>query len=274
MTTGLSARTALLRWGLFAIGVGIVLGSTAPIAFDALGRLMAVAPDKLAWVTSRLLAFLAYAAVAGAVIWGLLLSTRILDVLAHRAVSLTLHKYLAAIGLGLGGVHGALLGLDHWIGLSLVDLVVPFASPYRPVWVGIGQVTLYVLGVVYASFYVRRWIGQRAWRILHYLTFLTYVGATAHGVLAGSDSGSMWAWWTYVGTAAVVTFLLAYRIMDSIFTRLERRAPKAVAVRGEMGMQRPALVAHDPDDRDGGIETLPVADLAGSGRRAAAGSSG
>ena len=46
------------------------------------------------------------------------------------------------------------------------------------------------MAIVVGSFYVRRQIGQRAWRTLHYVTFLAFLGATAHGVMAGTDSGT------------------------------------------------------------------------------------
>ncbi len=229
MTTGLSPRTAVIRWSLFAIVVGIVLGSTAPIALDSLARIQALAPDKLAWIASRVIAFLSYGAVAGSVVWGLVLSSHLLDRLAHRPVSLNLHQDLAAIGLGLGGVHAALLGLDPTIGFSAGAIFIPFASPYRPLWVGLGQLTLWVMAVVVASFYVKRWIGQRAWRLLHLVTFLAFAGATAHGITAGSDTGSAWAWWTYVGVTALVLFLFVYRLEDAIAGRVERRRQRASA---------------------------------------------
>ena len=86
-------------------------------------------------------------------IYGLLLSTKILDAIAHRPVTFALHQDLAAIGLGLAGIHVALLGLDATQPFSLAAMLVPFAAPYRPAWVGIGQIALYLLVIVTASFY-------------------------------------------------------------------------------------------------------------------------
>ena len=181
-----------------------------------LAELARVAPDRLPWVATRIVGFLGYFAIAGSVIYGLLLSTKVLDAIAHRPVSYALHKDLAAIGLGLSAVHAALLTLDSTVPFSLGEVVVPFAAPYRPLWVGVGQVGLYLLGIVYASFSVRRRIGQRTWRALHYLTFLAFAGATAHGILAGTDTATPWAWWSYVAASMVVIFLTAYRVALAI----------------------------------------------------------
>lgn len=213
---GLSSRTRLLRWGLFTTAIAIILVATAPAAWDAITRVAAASPGKLPWVATRLVAFLSYFAIAGSVVYGLLLTTKILDSIAHRPVSFTLHQDLAAIGLGLAGIHVVLLSLDSTVPFSFGAMLVPFAAPYRPLWVGVGQLTLYVTSIVVASFYVRRRIGTRAWRTLHYVTFLAFAGATVHGIMAGSDSGSAWAWWSYVAASVAVVFLTVYRIVAAV----------------------------------------------------------
>lgn len=216
---GFDPRTRLTRWGLVAVAVGIVLGGTAPTVLRDLGLVWEAHRASLPWLLERLAAFLAYFAMTGSVVYGLLLSTKLLDAIAHRPISFALHQDLAAVGLGLAGVHGVLLGLDATVPFSLQQMVVPGLAPYAPLAVAIGQLTFYVTAVVVASFYVRRHIGQRAWRTLHVLTFLAFAGATAHGILAGSDSGAAWTWWMYSGSVAIVTFLFAYRLATAFARR-------------------------------------------------------
>ncbi len=242
---GLGRRTRLALWSLLTLTVGIVLGETLPQAFDGVANALATQHDSIPWYTSRLLAFLAYVAIAGSVVYGLMLSTGILDAIAHRPISFALHQDLASVGLGLAGVHGALLGLDKTIHFSLADLIVPFAAPYRPAWVGIGQVAFYLMVVVIASFYARRRIGHRAWRLLHYVTFLAFAGSAAHGIMSGTDSGAAWAWWTYVGSTAAVAFLLAYRIVLSVDRRRRGPQPRRAAPAGASA--RAALVPRLPN---------------------------
>lgn len=226
---GFSPATSLARWGLAAVAAGIVLGGTAPTAVRLLGELLATQSGSVPWISSRLLGFVAYGAIAGSVVYGLLLSTKLLDVVAHRPITFSLHQDLAAVGLGLAGIHGALLGLDRTVPVSLTQLVVPFATDYRPLWVGFGQLSFWISAAVVASFYVRRRIGQRAWRLLHYATFLAFIGSTAHGIGAGSDSAG-WARWIYLGATVTVVFLFTYRILSAVTggerrTRLATQAP-------------------------------------------------
>jgi methionine sulfoxide reductase heme-binding subunit len=240
---GLHPRTQLVRWGLVAVAIGIILGATAPTAASQLHTVWEANRSSLPWVFERLFAFLAYFAMAGSVVYGLLLSTKILDAIAHRPITFTLHQDLAAIGLGLAGIHGVLLGLDHSMPFTLAQIAVPGLAPYAPLWVAAGQVSFYLMAVVIGSFYARRRIGQRAWRTLHYVTFLAFVGATAHGLAAGTDSGSAWAWWTYVGSSTAVAFLLAYRIAVSV-----------MAHSGRAGAARPSSGPRSLAPRSAGID--------------------
>ena len=219
---GLPRPFGVLAWLATAAILGAVIGATLPGALRLLGATAALAPDKLAWYGVRATGFLAYFAVAGSVIYGLLLSTRLLDAVAHRPVSLALHKDLALAGLALSALHGVLLLGDHSFAFTPAAIFIPFASPYAPAAVGIGQLAFYLVAIVSGSFYVRRQIGQRAWRLIHYLTFLGFIGVTVHGIGAGSDSAAPLAIWAYLVPVAAVAFFLTYRIVVSIASRRDR----------------------------------------------------
>jgi len=249
---GLDPRTRIARWGLLAIAVGIVIGATAPSAIRSAAAVIDSGGGNASWYLERLAGLLAYLALTGSVVYGLLLSTRILDAIAHRPISFTLHQDLAAVGLGLAGIHGALLGLDRTIHFSLGSLVVPFGSPYAPLWVGVGQIAFYLTAAVVASFYARRRIGQRAWRLLHYATFLAFAGATVHGIASGTDSGTAWAWWMYVLSTIAVVFLFTYRVWMAVAPRFggagdhsDRRLPARTPALG----RAPEVVARPTSRR-------------------------
>jgi DMSO/TMAO reductase YedYZ heme-binding membrane subunit len=216
MYEGLSTRTRWLRWSLFLMAVAIVLVGTAQPAVGSFLSWVGVEFDRLPWYITRTTALLAYLAITGSVIYGLLLSTKILDRIAHRAVSFTLHQDLASIGLALALVHVAVLMLDRSVPYSPFELIVPFSGPYRPLWVGIGQLALALTLLVTLSFYVRKRIGQPLWRRLHYLSFVAFVGASVHGLMAGTDTQAAWVFWGYLLMITTVVFLLTYRIVMSV----------------------------------------------------------
>jgi methionine sulfoxide reductase heme-binding subunit len=103
--------------------------------------------------------------------------------------------------------------LDHTIEIGLGALLVPGLAPYRPFWTGLGVLAGELMLIVYVSFGLRRRIGMRTWRRLHWTTYGAFAGATAHGVMAGTDSGSAWALALYLGAIGAVTMATAWRAL-------------------------------------------------------------
>jgi DMSO/TMAO reductase YedYZ heme-binding membrane subunit len=235
MYEGFHPRTRRLRWTLFLAAISVILVGTGAQAMDAVGGWLREESQRLPWYVVRVSALLAYLALTGSVVYGLLLSTGLLDRFAHRTVSFTLHQDLSAIGVSLALIHAAVLMIDRSVPFTPSQVLVPFSAPYRPIWVGIGQLALAVSLLVLLSFYVRKRIGQKRWRQVHYLSFLAFLGATVHGLMAGTDTAARGFVVAYAVLLAVVTFLLAYRIVLAVGARRERpratpdRAPRPAA---------------------------------------------
>ena len=135
-----------------------------------------------------------------------------------------LHQVLATIFGGLVLVHLVTLYYHTFIPFSLVNFLVPGSQPYRPLAVNMGVLGLYGLVVVLVSSWFRRRLSYRLWRRLHYVSFVTFVLVTLHGLLAGSDAGEPWMRAVYFGASAAVGFLVLMRLLT-----LLRRAPSTEA---------------------------------------------
>jgi hypothetical protein len=72
---------------------------------------------------------------------------------------------------------------------------------------------------VAASFYIRKRIGQKNWRLIHYANFATYMMGLLHGVFSGTDSDVNWVRWYYVASAGSLLVLLVYRLHDAATKR-------------------------------------------------------
>ena len=229
MRHGRFPRLRWLRWGLFAVLILLIIGATGPQALERATGWLQDEYERLPWYAARITALLAYLALSASTVYGLLLSTKLLDRIAHRPVSFTLHQDLAGIGVALALVHAAVLMIDRSVPYTPVEVLVPFAGPYRPLWVGIGQVMLGLALIVLLSFYVRKRLGTRTWRTVHYLSFVVFVGATVHGLMAGSDTSASWVYLGYLSMTAVVVFLTTYRVFLALAGR-----------RGQPGAANPA----------------------------------
>ena len=217
-----SSSARVVGWLALVAVATLVFVATVPQAIEVVAGWVAANVESLPWYASRLLGLLAYGALTASVVYGLALSTGLMDRLSPRVVSLSLHQELSAAAIGLTLLHGAALLLDSFVKATLLQLVTPFATEYRPAWVGIGQIALYLMVIVYGSFYVRRRIGQRAWRMLHYTTLLAFGGATVHGLMSGTDTASPLVFWSYMAASTLVVFLLAYRISTAVLRKEKR----------------------------------------------------
>lgn len=183
------------------------------------------------WQASRAAGFAAHAALTLEVLLGLFLSTDLADRWIARARTLELHRWLSVTALALTLAHAlALLG-DRFIRFDALDVVVPFLAPYRPIAVGLGILAAYSAVVVHVSFALRSRIGQRTWRALHYLSFAAFLGATAHGLLAGTDSALPWIRAVYAASASLVLWLVFYRAGTAVAAKwsVPRRPAEAGA---------------------------------------------
>ena len=102
------------------------------------------------------------------------------------ALLMPVHQ-LADLALSLALLHAAMLLGDRFAGFTPETVVVPFRSTYEPVWTGLGIIALYLGAVVFWSVHIRPQIGYARWRTLHYLAFVVFALALAHGLFAGTD---------------------------------------------------------------------------------------
>jgi methionine sulfoxide reductase heme-binding subunit len=168
--------------------------------------------DPTFWLLARAGGLAAYAILTLSVLAGLVLKSRPFARLRPASVT-EVHRTLALTGLGALALHGVALVLDATVKVTPLALVVPGLVGYRPLAVAIGVVAAWLFVVVTASFWVRRRIGARVWRRLHWLTYALFAMATVHGVAAGTDTAQPWARGLYLGALGAVAGATAWRAL-------------------------------------------------------------
>ncbi|HUZ30264.1 MAG TPA: ferric reductase-like transmembrane domain-containing protein [Solirubrobacteraceae bacterium] len=102
----------------------------------------------------------------------------------HRSVSLLAMAFLV--------IHILFSVLDSFAPIRLIDAVIPFAGVYRPLWLGLGTVAFDLMLAVTVTSLVRRRLGYRAWRIVHWASYASWPVALLHGLGTGSDTRQGW----------------------------------------------------------------------------------
>ncbi len=169
--------------------------------------------DPTFWILARASGLTAYGLLTASVLAGLVLKARPFGTALKPATVTDLHRFLALLGLGALSLHGVALLIDRAVPISLADLLVPGIAPYRPLATGLGVLAAELMVVVYASFALRKRIGTRNWRRLHWATYLIFALATVHGLAAGTDSGASWALALYGAATGAVLAATAWRTL-------------------------------------------------------------
>ncbi len=208
---------------ILAMGVGMLVAVLIlPIWLPQMSASLFGADPKAYWYLSRGSAFVALSLLWLSMVLGLLVTNKMARLWPGIPASFAIHEYVSLLGLGFAIFHAIILMGDKYINFDLVQIFMPFASSYEPFWVGVGQLGFYSMFLLSLSFYVRRMIGQKTWRLIHYASFLTYLMALLHGLTAGTDTALPWVQNYYWYSAGSLLFLLVYRIL---FNSKKKPAP-------------------------------------------------
>lgn len=164
------------------------------------------------WMIIRGSGLAAFALLAASTIWGLLVSGRFLARLVKAKPLTYMHESLAVGAILATFVHLAALSADQFVEFGWRELFVPGASTFEPTWVAFGIIAFYGMILVSASFYVRKHIGQKIWRYIHFSTFGIYLATAGHGLMAGTDGSNRYVQAMYIGSTAIVIGLTALRV--------------------------------------------------------------
>ncbi len=200
-----------ILWAIGGVAVGALLALVVlPDVAPALAASLSGPQPKTWWYLSRASGLVAYALLSASMLLGLLLSTRFAKTWPGNATAFALHEHASVLGLAFALFHAIVLLGDRHTTFTAAELLLPFGAAYRPLALGLGQLALYGMAILVGSFYVRKRIGQRGWRLIHFGSFAAFGLALLHGLVAGSDHRTM-----LVGLlpASVVLFFGIYRTL-------------------------------------------------------------
>lgn len=200
--------------------------------------ILAASGPSAYWYLTRGSGVVALLLLTGGVFLGVLTSTRWAAPRWPRFVVSGLHRNLTLLALSFVVVHVLTTLLDGYTPIGIRDAVVPFASSYRPIWLGLGAVAFDLLLALIVTSLLRARIGLRAWKLLHWLAYASWPVALLHAFGTGSDAKAGWFGLLVLGSAAAIVLALLWRVLES------REAPGAVRLTGGVAaLAVPAAIA-------------------------------
>jgi sulfoxide reductase heme-binding subunit YedZ len=220
---------------VLAAGTILVIGFVTTMAVLSISRsplgatiqnllswLFAMNTVQAMWYVTRSAGFAAYLLLWFSTALGLAIPAKLFDRMLPRAATFDFHQFISLLAIGFIVLHVGVLLADRYLPYTLAQVLVPFISPYRPVWIGIGVFSFYLVLLVTITFYIRSQIGMKTFKVIHYFSLLSYIGVVVHSFLSGTDSSVPAAQWLYFSTFMVIVFLTAYWLIIGLLQAIGR----------------------------------------------------
>lgn len=149
-----------------------------------------IAATQLWWNLTRATANVSWALVLASVLLGVLMTTRALKPVDRPAWMRDIHSWLGGLSLIFAALHVITLLLDSYIQFRIIDVLVPFASSWKPLPMALGIFSLYSLAAVQITSLMMKKMSKTLWRRIHLLSYVLFATIVIHALTAGSDVGN------------------------------------------------------------------------------------
>jgi methionine sulfoxide reductase heme-binding subunit len=166
--------------------------------------LAAAGNAKVFWYLTRGMGVGALILLTASVALGVVTSIRWRSDRWPRFITAGLHRNLTLLAIAFVAVHVLATVADGYTPIGVKDAVIPFVSPYRPIWLGLGAIAFDLLLALVATSLLREKIGYRAWRYVHWLAYASWPIALVHALGTGTDARLGWMRATGVVCVALV----------------------------------------------------------------------
>jgi DMSO/TMAO reductase YedYZ heme-binding membrane subunit len=157
---------------------------------------------------------LALVGLTGSVLLGLVATDRIVMTPGHRVMAQAVHRAFSFGTLAFLIIHivtEILAQRSH-----VIDAVVPFLSPYRTFYIGLGTIASDLIILLVVTSILRKRFTEHGkawrWRAIHYASYVAFVFAVLHGLLGGRTA-KPYVDWSYGFAIAVTALGLAVRFL-------------------------------------------------------------
>ena len=163
--------------------------------------------DQILWYATRGAGAVSLVLLTGVVVLGIAGALRWQIAGWPRFLTTSFHRNLSLLSLVFLSIHIVTAVVDPFTALGWTAAVIPFLSPYRRLWLGLGVVATDLLLAIAVTSLLRRLIGHKVWRLIHWLAYACWPIAVVHGIGTGSDTTFLWM--LAIDAASVLSVLAA-----------------------------------------------------------------
>jgi sulfoxide reductase heme-binding subunit YedZ len=200
---------AISSVGFCAVITAAIVFSPAlqDVLLSKLNSMFRISTVQIWWFVTRAAGLIAYLLLWFSTVWGLAVPSKLVAPFLEQTYTFDFHQFISLLSIVFSVLHIIVLMVDQYLPFTIWQVLIPFLAPYRPFWVGVGVISFYMILLVTITFYLRSRIGMSAFRSIHELSLVGYLGVTLHGLFAGTDGALPGMQIIYLGGGLVVTIL-------------------------------------------------------------------
>jgi methionine sulfoxide reductase heme-binding subunit len=177
------------------------------------------------WYASRATGVVALLLLTAVLVLGILVNRQGRLPGLPRFAAGSLHRNISLLAVAFVTVHVLSAVLDTYVSIPLLASVIPFASGYHRLWVGLGAIAFDLMLATIITSLVRGHLNRILWRAIHLLAYLCWPVAFAHGLGASGDLRHGWLLDLSVACALIVAAAVLWRLAGAA-----RQLPRAARV--------------------------------------------
>ncbi len=168
--------------------------------------------SSLLWYVARGSGIVAFILLSFSVMLGIAMNRRWYSANWPRMVVDAMHRWFTITFFTFTAIHVTTIMLDPFSHVSLMNAIIPFSGGYRPFWMSLGVIAIELGLAIGASAWIRRFIGYRAWHIMHGLAYPIYALSLFHALGTGTDTGTPWTNMVYGGSVVMIVLAVTWRL--------------------------------------------------------------
>ena len=177
------------------------------------------------WYTSRATGVVALLLLTAVFAMGILINRQgKLPGLPRFAVT-DLHRNISLLGVSFVAIHVLTAVLDTYVNIPLLSSVIPFASGYERLWLGLGAISFDLMLAMIVTSLVRGRMNRAAWRAIHLTAYASWPIAFIHSVYSSKDLQHGLMLYLAIGCALILAAAVTWRLVSAA-----REVPRAARV--------------------------------------------
>jgi predicted ferric reductase len=165
------------------------------------------------WYATRAAGLVTLVLLSATMMLGILTAGRFATAAWPRFLVQGLHRNLSLLALAFLALHVGTTVLDSYTSIGLQDAFLPFLSPYKRWWLGMGAIAADLMITLLVTSLARLHVPPKLWRAVHWAGYLCWPVAIAHGLGTGTDRSSTWVLVLTLACVAGVLCCALYRVV-------------------------------------------------------------